>query len=159
MEQLMMEQAARAEIEGQAIVARARVWIGTPYEHQSSCRGAGSDCLGLLRGLWRELLGPEPEIVPPYTPDWSETGQGEDLLGAARRHLRPVDLRKARPGDVVVLRMRDGGPAKHVGILARSPLGHDTLIHAYSGHGVVESPLTPAWSRRIAGIFRFPRSS
>ena len=34
--------------------------------------------------------------------------------------------------------------------------GDATLIHAYSGHGVVESPLTPAWARRIAGVFRFP---
>ena len=55
--------------------------------------------------------------------------------------------------------MREGGVAKHVGVLALSPLGHPTLIHAYSGHGVVESPLTPAWSRRIAGIFRFPERS
>lgn len=154
----MTERASRAEFEGEAIVARARVWIGTPYEHQSSCRGAGTDCLGLLRGLWRELLGPEPEIVPPYTPDWSETGQAEDLLGAAGRYLEPVEAGEARPGDVIVLRMRDAGPAKHVGILARSPFGHATLIHAYSGHAVVESPLTPAWSRRIVGVFRFPRS-
>jgi hypothetical protein len=43
-----------------------------------------------------------------------------------------------------------------VGVLARSQAGHETLIHAYSGHGVVESPLTPAWSRRIAAVFRFP---
>jgi NlpC/P60 family putative phage cell wall peptidase len=141
-----------------AIVTRARGWIGTPYEHQSSCRGAGTDCLGLLRGLWREILGDEPEAVPAYTADWSETGQAEDLLAAARRHLRSIARADAAPGDVLVLRMRESGPAKHVGILARAAGGYDTLIHAYSGHGVVESPLTPAWSRRIAGAFRFPRS-
>lgn len=151
----MTEQACSAE----EIVARARAWIGTPYAHQSSCRGAGTDCLGLLRGIWRELLGPEPEPVPSYTPDWSEPNHSEDMLAAAGRHLDPVDTGQARPGDVVVLRMRDGGVAKHVGILARSPLGHETLIHAYSGHGVVESPLTPPWSRRIAGVFRFPDRS
>jgi NlpC/P60 family putative phage cell wall peptidase len=142
----------------EAIVARARGWIGTPYEHQSSCRGAGTDCLGLLRGLWREILGDEPEVVPAYTADWSETGQAEDLLAVARRHLRPIERADAAPGDVLVLRMRESGPAKHVGVLARADGGYDTLIHAYSGHGVVESPLTPAWSRRIAGAFRFPRS-
>lgn len=141
---------------GQAVVERARAWIGTPYEHQSSCRGAGTDCLGLLRGLWREMFGPEPEVVPAYTPDWSETGGAEDLLVASSRHLRRVRRDAAVPGDVLVLRMRDGGPAKHVGILADAPDGHRTLIHAYSGHGVVESPLTPAWSRRVAGVFRFP---
>jgi NlpC/P60 family putative phage cell wall peptidase len=141
---------------GDEIVARARAWIGTPYAHQSSCRGGGTDCLGLLRGLWRETLGAEPEAVPAYTPDWSEPSRSEDLLAAAGRHLIAVTRAEARPGDAAVLRMSEGGVAKHVGILARSPLGHETLIHAYSGHGVVESPLTPAWSRRIAGVFRFP---
>ena len=148
----MTAEASRAD----EIVARARAWVGTPYRHQASCRGAGTDCLGLLRGLWREVLGAEPEIVPDYTADWSEPGRSEDMLAAAGRHLAPVEPAEAVPGDVLVLRMREGGVAKHVGILARSPLGHATLIHASSGHGVVESPLTPAWSRRIAGVFRFP---
>ena len=148
----MTAEASRAD----EIVARARAWIGTPYRHQASCRGAGTDCLGLLRGVWREVLGPEPEAVPSYTPDWSEPSRSEDMLAAAGRNLVPVDVAGARSGDVVVLRMREGGVAKHVGFLARSPLGHATLIHAYSGHGVVESALTPAWARRIAGVFRFP---
>jgi NlpC/P60 family putative phage cell wall peptidase len=112
-----------------------------------------------VRGVWREVVGQEPEAPPSYTADWSETEGAEALLGAARRHLAPVPVEAARPGDVLVLRMRDGGVAKHVGFLARSGQGHPTLIHAYSGHGVVESPLTPAWSRRIAGAFRFPDRS
>jgi NlpC/P60 family putative phage cell wall peptidase len=141
---------------GERIVACARSWVGTPYRHQSSCRGAGTDCLGLLRGIWRELLGAEPETVPPYTADWAEAGGGEDLLSAAKRNLRAIARSDAAPGDVLVLRMADGAAAKHVGILSRAPAGHDTLIHAYSGHGVVESPLTPAWSRRVVGAFRFP---
>jgi NlpC/P60 family putative phage cell wall peptidase len=145
--------------DGTEIVARARAWVGTPYRHQASCRGAGTDCLGLLRGLWRETLGAEPEAVPAYSADWSEPSRSEDLLAAATRHLVLVPRAEARPGDVAVLRMREGGVAKHVGVLAASPLGHATLIHAYSGHGVVESPLTPAWSRRIAGVFRFPERS
>jgi NlpC/P60 family putative phage cell wall peptidase len=60
------------------------------------------------------------------------------------------------PGDVLLLRMRDGAVAKHVGFLAESVDGFPTLIHAYTGHGVVESPLTPSWMRRIAATFRFP---
>jgi NlpC/P60 family putative phage cell wall peptidase len=151
----MMDQASRAE----QIVARARLWVGTPYRHQASCRGAGTDCLGLLRGLWREIVGPEPEKVPSYTPDWSEPARTEDLLEAAQRNLQAVGPADMRPGDALVLRMRDGGVAKHVGILAQSPEGYPTLIHAYSGHGVVESPLTPVWARRIAGVFRFPDRS
>lgn len=148
----MTDQASRAE----AIVACARSWIGTPYRHQASCRGAGADCLGLLRGVWREVLGPEPEAVPRYTADWAEPARSEDLLAAARRNLVEVLPEAARPGDVLILRMRDAGIAKHVGILGDGVSGTMTLIHAYSGIGVVESPLTPAWARRIAGAFQFP---
>lgn len=141
---------------GGRIVASARSWLGTPYEHQASCRGAGADCLGLLRGVWREILGAEPESVPAYTADWSEPSRTEDLLMAAGRHLLRVAEADRRPGDVLLLRMRDGAVAKHVGFLATAEGGYPTLIHAYTGHGVVESPLTPAWSRRIAAVFRFP---
>lgn len=141
---------------GAEVVCRARAWIGTPYQHQASCRGAGTDCLGLLRGLWREMLGEEPEKVPAYTSDWSEPARTEDLLLAARRHLLPVAIEARAPGDVAVMRMAETAVAKHVGVIARSESGHETLIHAYSGHGVVESSLTPAWRRRIAAVFRFP---
>jgi NlpC/P60 family putative phage cell wall peptidase len=141
---------------GEAIVAAARAWIGTPYRHQASVRGAGADCLGLVRGIWREALGAEPEAPPAYSPDWSEPGGTEDLLLAAGRHLAPAARASRAPGDVVVMRMAEGGVAKHVGVLARAGDGRVTMIHAYSGHGVVESPLTPAWSRRIVAVFRFP---
>lgn len=141
---------------GEEIVRLARDWLGTPYRHQASCKGAGTDCLGLIRGIWREAIGPEPERIPPYTPDWSETTGDEDLLAAARRHLVEIELPRAQSGDVVIMRMRDHSVAKHAGLLAVSPVGHVTLIHAYSGHGVVESPLTAGWSRKIAAVFRFP---
>ena len=131
----------------------ARGWIGTPYVHQASCRGAGTDCLGLLRGVWREVLGAEPEGIPPYTADWSEASRREDLMAAAGRWLVPVDA--AGPGQVLLFRMREGAVAKHLGISARMA-GGESFIHAYTGHGVVESPLSAPWARRIVARFAFP---
>lgn len=150
-------EAAAEVVSGAEVVARARSWIGTPYQHQASCRGAGTDCLGLVRGLWREMLGVEPETPPAYTPDWSEPGRSEDLLLAAGRHLLQMPIAARQPGDVAVMRMAENAVAKHMGVIATSEAGHETLIHAYSGHGVVESSLTPAWRRRIAAVFRFPK--
>lgn len=137
------------------IVVEARGWIGTPYQHQASCKGAGSDCLGLLRGIWRAVYGAEPEAIPAYTPDWSETDGVERLMQAAERNLNRVSV--AQPGDVLLFRMRRGSVAKHLAIV--SEIGDlPKIIHAYSGRGVVESPLTPSWQRRIAGIYRFKES-
>ncbi len=137
------------------IVAAARGWIGTPYVHQASTKGAGTDCLGLLRGVWREVLGAEPEVVPPYTADWSEAGRREDLWAAAERCLLPVAPGDVGPGQVLLFRMREGAVAKHLGISAACPAG-ESFIHAYTGHGVVESPLSAPWARRIVGRFAFP---
>ena len=140
------------------ILAAARGWIGTPYVHQASCRGVGTDCLGLVRGVWRELIGPEPETVPGYTPDWSEVSGSERMLDAAARNLVQVPRDAARPGDVLLFRMRANAPAKHAGILATRTVAGGRLIHAYSGHAVCETTLGPAWARRIAAVFRFPVS-
>jgi NlpC/P60 family putative phage cell wall peptidase len=138
-----------------AIVAAARQWIGTPYLHQASCKGAGADCLGLLRGVWRDVLGAEPETPPAYSQDWSEPQGEERLWAAALRHLTAKSLPEAAPGDVLLFRMRDGAVAKHLGLqveVSSSP----TFIHAYSGHGVTESALTPPWARRIVARFGWP---
>jgi len=138
---------------GERVVALARQWIGTPYQHQASCKGAGADCLGLLRGVWRELHGCEPEKPGAYTPDWSETDGVERLLPAAKRHMAEVLI--AARGDVLLFRL-GRTVVKHVAILSDDTVGAEKIIHAYSGRGVVESPLTPAWARRIAGKFRIP---
>lgn len=133
----------------------ARAWIGTPYVHQASCKGAGSDCLGLLRGVWRELYCEEPETPPPYSMDWSEPQHAEELWAAARRHLIPRPKDVLRAGDVVLFRMRSGSVAKHVGIVGTDG-AQASFIHAYSGHGVVESAFSEPWLNRLVAVFEFP---
>ena len=141
----------------QRVIVEARGWIGTPYQHQCSTRGAGTDCLGLLRGIWRAVLGAEPEPVPPYTDDWAEPSGQEVLMAAARRWLVPKPLHAAEPGDVLLFRMQDRAIAKHLGLQsARDPA---RFIHAYTGHGVIESPLSTPWQRRIAARFAFPEGA
>ena len=66
-------------------------WLGTPYVHQASLKGVGSDCLGLVRGVWREVEGSEPQPVPSYSSTWSELDGAETLLRAAKRHFVEVE--------------------------------------------------------------------
>lgn len=132
------------------VISTAREWIGTPYRHQASTKGAGCDCLGLLRGIWRELYGCEPETIPDYTSDWGLISRNETLLVAARRHLLPLDQR--RNGCVLVFRWRENAPAKHLAIQS----GDNRIIHSYERAGVIESPLGTHWRNRIVGAFTFP---
>jgi NlpC/P60 family putative phage cell wall peptidase len=134
------------------IVNTARRWIGTPYRHQASLKHGGADCLGLLRGVWREAVGEEPETPPPYSDRWSVAVGEEPLRAAALRHLTSIHPDLAQPGDVLLFRMREGSDARHVAIVS----GVDAIIHAYSGHGVVEQSLSAWWRRRIVAAFAFP---
>ncbi|SCZ71678.1 putative phage cell wall peptidase, NlpC/P60 family [Epibacterium ulvae] len=138
-----------------SVLHAARRWLGTPYVHQSATLGAGCDCLGLVRGVWADLYGAAPETPPAYSMDWSEPQGDERLWQAASRHLRSKTLADADAGDVILFRMRAGAVAKHLGI--QSHIGAaPRFIHAYQGHGVVESPLSQPWQRRIVARFAFP---
>ena len=135
------------------VVAAARSWIGTPYHDQASLRGVGCDCLGLARGIWREVVGEETLPVPPYSRDWGEVGRREVLAENAARVMIRIDPTEAGAGAVVLFRMRAGAIVKHVGILT----GAGSFVHSYERLGVIEEPLTTAWRRRIAFAFLFPR--
>ena len=135
---------------GARIAQEALTWLGTPYQHRTSVRGVGCDCLGLVRGVWREVVGAEPAAVPPYSVDWAEVGEAEPLVEAMDRWFAPVTAWGV--GDVLAFRMADGARVKHLAIVSAP----DRIVHAYWGRAVVVSWLQPWWLRRASGAWRFP---
>lgn len=133
------------------VVAAARDYLGTPYRHQASMAGAGCDCLGLLRGVWRTLFGEEPMDMPAYRADMRDPLNAGALQRAARRFLL-AETGPLQAGQVLLFRLGGMAEPKHCGILV-SPT---RFIHAQERLGVVEANLTEAWARRISGRFRFP---
>ena len=134
------------------VVVAARSWLGTPYHDQASLKGIGCDCLGLARGVWREVVGPEPFPISPYSRDWGESGPVEVLAEGARLMMPEIDPADAEPGALLLFRMRPRAIAKHVGIHTTP----DRFVHGYERLGVIEQALTPVWRRRIAFAFLFP---
>jgi len=135
------------------VIAAARGWIGTPYHHQASARGLGCDCLGLARGVWREVVGREPVPVPAYSRDWGEVGAREVLIEALRAVMREAESASHAPGMLLVFRMVPRAMAKHAGIM----VAPDRFVHAHERLGVVEEGLTRAWARRVVCAFEFPQ--
>ena len=133
------------------IVGAAQGWLGTPYRHLAATRGAGCDCFGLLRGVWRELFGEEPMDVPNYRADWRDTRHATGLAEAAGALLWPAGEAEL-PGQVMLFRLGRTLAPKHCGIL----VGEGRFIHAQEGLGVIEANLTEGWRRRIAGRYDFP---
>ena len=134
------------------LVLEARRWIGTPYQHQASLIGVGCDCLGLIRGVWRRCIGPEPERFEPYSADWAEATREERLALAGQRHFQPVALESLCAGDVLLFRWRDHLPAKHAAIATSAT----TMVHAHDGASVAEVEIAPWWRRRLSHAFAFP---
>lgn len=137
------------------IVDLARGWIGTPYHHQAALKGVGCDCFGLVRGVWKELYGSEPEKPPNYSWDWAEARGVEEMVDAAARHMIALPLCEAGAGDVMIFRYKQQFVAKHSVILT----GADRMIHAINGSSVSEVHMGPWWRRRAAAAFRFPFAS
>lgn len=115
----------------------------------------GCDCAGLVLGVWRALIGPWPEPLPPYTPDWAEATGEEIMYGMARRHMTEIPAAAARPGDLLLFRMVRHEPARHCAVLS----GPDLMIHAFSGDEVREEHLRQAWKRPLVHAFRLPQTA
>jgi NlpC/P60 family putative phage cell wall peptidase len=135
----------------EGVVRAARLFLGTPCRHQASMPGAGCDCLGLLRGVWRMLHGAEPEAMPPYRADMRDPLNAGALRQAAERLLLP-EAGELRAGQVVLFRLHRAAEPKHCGILVSA----DRFIHAQERLGVVEANLTDGWRERVSARFRFP---
>lgn len=132
-----------------AALVHARAWVGTPYILGAAVRGAGCDCVGLVRGVWSDLTRQPAPNPPPWRADWANSS-ARLLVDAARRYLEPIDIDAAKPGDVVVLRVHDTREA-HCGILEND----GQFIHAMEGVGVVCVPFD-AYRPGVSYAARFP---
>jgi NlpC/P60 family putative phage cell wall peptidase len=130
------------------IVEAARRWVGTPYRHRAALRGVGCDCIGLVRGVWGEVIGEPPEL-PPYRADWRDGAHSAELRELAERWLRPGEM---VPGAVLLFRIGANLAPRHCGIF----VGDGRFVHAQERLGVVEGNLTEGWSRRVVGVLAFP---
>lgn len=76
----------------------------------------------------------------------------EALAEAAARHLVPIAIADAAPGDVLLFRWRPHLPAKHAAILVTD----DRIVHAHARAAVAEVSFARFWQRRLAFAFKFP---
>lgn len=156
------------EVDGQAIVASARRWVGTPYRHQGrGPRGpnGGVDCAGLLIRVAVELGIAEPGYDPSgyaWETDGSqlraELSRWAALLASADypqgiEHWRDI----VQSGDIVVFMVV--GLPQHAAIVSAIDYGVSgmapAIIHASNPVGrVVEHRLDERWARRIWQVWR-----
>ena len=138
-----------------------RGWIGHALSAPGqSVKGAGTDCLGLLRGrLAGGSWAQSPRRCHPIPTDWAEPSRRGSLAGggAALAGAQGPD-QTARPAMCCCSGCGRAASPSILGI--QSDTGAmPRFIHAYTGHGVIESPLSQPWQRRIAARFAFPEGA
>lgn len=138
------------------VVQIAKSWLGTPYRHQASVKSQGCDCIGLIRGIYREFYNLEidPQDIPPYQPTWYEVDQKDPLITIGKKYLIEKEVSSVQRGDILIFRMSSTASAKHCSVLSSM----DTMIHAVNGRGVFEVSLSSHWWKRVVSVFAFPEN-
>lgn len=136
----------------EAAYLEAKRWIGTPFRHQGRCFGAGADCLGLVLGVARNLGQPTIATPTDYPPDWHMLTADERLWRGLQTQFRERSVfETAERGDVLLFRLHRRNAASHLAIF-----GETGLIQALSRLGVVQTPFSMAWRRRLVARFAWP---
>lgn len=138
------------------VVAAARGWIDTPFQHQQRIKGLAVDCAGLVIGVARELglVAPDFDVTAyPRVPD------GVSLLRWCDEHMTRIALEQMQPG-VVIAVVLDAEP-QHLGVVGDYRHGGLSLIHAAArvpnGRGrVIETRLMFSKAQRFAAAWSLP---
>jgi cell wall-associated NlpC family hydrolase len=135
------------------IVAEARTWVGTRWQHQARIKGIACDCAGLVLGVGKTL-----KLVPQHL-DLSGYGrepEGDRLESVCRAELHEIEVRDMQPGDVISMTFDPALGPSHVAIIGDYLHGGFSIIHAYlPSRQVVETRLDSAFEAKISRAFRF----
>lgn len=142
----------------QAVVAEARTWLGTKYQHQQMCKGAGVDCGMLVGGV---AMG-AGVITREFWLERFASFQGYARMPAngmlervcrSFMAVKPID--EMAPGDVLMMRFKR--EPHHLAIVADHPMGGLSIIHALTKPGyVVEHRLDAEWRACVMECFAMP---
>lgn len=124
--------------EERKIVEEALTWQGTPYKYGASNKGKGTDCSGMVVGVFSKVTDKK---LPRNSREQAD-------------YCRPVKKKSIRPGDLVFFATgKDPKRISHVGIM----IDANRFIHASTKKGVIISELTtPYYERTFIKCGRVP---
>jgi len=125
-------------------------YLDGPVPYKSKGRDmSGCDCWGLLRLVYRDVLGIE---LPSYVEEYE---RADDRAGAAQAislHIHEWDVvspSRAKEGDAVAMTI--GGHVCHVGVVTVP----GRMLHITRGiNASHESYKSICWAKRVEGIYR-----
>lgn len=106
----------------QAVLAIARTWLKTPWQHLQRVKGAGVDCAQILIAVYAEAGLVEEFDTGHYPPDWMQHRSQERFLEFVQKYADQVD--SPLPGDLAIYLV--GRCFSHGAIVVEWP----SIIHA-----------------------------
>ena len=148
----------------EAIVTRAREWIGTPFAHQAGLKQVGCDCLGLIFGVLREVGAPI-KVSGGHAYHYEDESNFVRLKEALSCWLTPEPLAQAgsiglfskeeRTAHLAIFADYGGGALRHLkGTRCAQEGGRLSIIHAcMSAQKVVEHALVGSLQARLRAVY------
>lgn len=148
------------------ITAKAREYLGTPFQHQGRLKGVALDCVGLPVCVAEDLGLKDKNGVPFLRSDYSGySAQPLDAFvfeEAKRRLIEKAEGSVIEEGDLLIMKVPKVPCHAAIATVRKGQL---YMIHAYRGYATpektggscVEHIIDAAWDRRIAGAFSWPR--
>lgn len=138
------------------VVAEARTWLKTRWQHQARVKGVGVDCLNLVVAVALKLqLTDQPNLRWEDFPEYQGYGRYPDgtlLLQGCDRFLNRIPMEQIQPADILVFQFT--GTPQHFGIITQNPPLY--MVHAYAtARGVVEHGVDASWLAKVVQAFRF----
>lgn len=141
------------------VIACARTYLGTPWQHQARRKGIAVDCIGLLVGAFSEAgyaindvtdygRNPNPRRLMEHINLYFQrlAPSGAELKAQADRDA----WENAGVGDVLLFSFVGMDVPQHVGICTGK-----NVLHTYQGAGmVVEHAMTADWQRALHSVWR-----
>lgn len=143
------------------VVAEARSWIGTKFQHQARMKGVATDCGGFIGGVCINV-GIVDELFwerefRRYA-GYGRVPKNGVLESICHEFMTPIAIADAQAADVVLMRFT--GDPQHLAFLAPYVHGGLSVVHAWSRRrpvaGVVEHGFDAAWQSRVTEAFALP---
>lgn len=137
-----------------AIVKEAREWVGVRWRHQASNKKHGTDCIGLIAGVGKELGMPEANR---WVSDARRTSYGHQpdpvmLRATVLEYLVPIPVTSVYLGDILMMKFEV--EPQHFAIV--SCMDPYRIIHAYAQvRKVVENGVDRLWQSRIVAAYQY----
>jgi cell wall-associated NlpC family hydrolase len=135
------------------LVAEARRWIGTRWQHQGRTLGKGVDCAGVLTQTVRAVGPVQAEVIDAIEREVS--GYSRDPSAVLQKmcdaYMRRIPSSEARAGDIALIRFQV--KPQHLAIISEQ-CGVPYLIHSLvMARKVVEQRLDSVWRSRVVNFY------